>query len=250
MKHWLLYMGLLLGIGVSVSSCLGDDSERDDAAYCMATVARVGQQAAFRMDGGGVYLVPDMENDIDSLPIGARYYILFSYADTTNHSVGVYPIHLQEFARVLMNQIEILHKDSTDRFGKTPFSRLDYAWFSGSYLNVVLWANYPYQNQESFHLVRIEQEEYAQVTDTVPELTCELRRKTAVGQGYSFRRFMSFQLDTLKSEFPHAKRFKFNVRWTTEDNSTRSFTIEYNPTLLGLTSGLPALRQHMAPFVR
>lgn len=217
-------------MAVAFSSCLnlGDDTEYVRDWDCMATVTTGGVNPVFQKDEG-TFLVPDAAMPADTFTVGERYYIHFIYGDTTNHAQGTYSVNLWGYAKTTNKALVVLPVDSTDRWENQPI-HVTKIWYSGHYCNFLFSSFIGLSSPNTFELVRILDNESTTPTDTVPELFLELRHNVKnYSSSYFTYRFYSFDLSSLKTDFPLATKFHIQISWNEVDFGKKTYPDYYIP---------------------
>jgi len=212
------------------TSCLdlGDDDEYVQDWMCMVTVTTGGANPVFLMDEG-TYLTSETSLPADTFTVGERYYLHFIMGDTINHPVNTYPVKIDQYGKTAIKDFVVLPKDSTDKWEDQPVMDL-YAWCSGHYFNTFFVSYAGMTTPNTIELVRMKKKETATSTDTVPTLYFELRHNVKTfSTGAAFYRFYSFDLTSLKTEFPQAKRFALQISSNLVSFGEQSFLRTYTP---------------------
>ena len=226
-------------LAIAFTSCfkLDDGAEVIPEWWCMVTVTTGGVNPVMQMDEG-FFLTPDKAQPTDTFAIGERYYLYFLMGDTTNHPVNTYPIKLIRYGKTSIKALEVLPKDSTGRWKNMPIVFSD-IWYSGHYCNFYFRSYQGNGTPNTFELIRVKENEQATPTDTVPLLFFELRHNVATTNTYVlYDRFYSFDLSSLKMEFPNAVRFNIKTTWSELGNGTWTTTNLYIPDQIRTNSSL------------
>jgi hypothetical protein len=217
-------------MAIAFSSCL---KLEDDTVYVrdykrMATVTTGGVNPVFCKDDS-VFLTLEVAQPADTFVVGERYFLHFIYGDTTNHPKNSYPVKLYGYGKTTIKNLEVLPKDSTDKWGNQFITMLD-IWYSGHYCNFFLASYMGMSTPNTLELVRIKEGESTTPTDTVPKLNFELRHNVAsISLAIYYYRFLSFNLSSLSTEFPNAKRFAIDLSWKEMNKGTLTFRGIYTP---------------------
>ncbi len=238
MKKWIFLLALAL-LPIAFTSCLNlDDGSKFVPEYWwMATVTTGGVNPVLQMDEG-FFLTPDKAQPADTFSIGERYFLYFVMGDTINHPVNSFPIKLYKYNKVTIKALEVLPKDSIDRWGDLPieFSNLSY---SGHYCNFVFRSFQGNGTPNTFELIRIKGNENTTPTDTVPKLYFELRHNVAAsGSSVLNYRYYSFDLSSLETDFPNAVRFNIIISWSEIGRGIWSSNNYYVPDLMATGASL------------
>lgn len=232
MKKWISVLAIAL-LAFAFASCLnlGDDSDYVQDWMCMATVTTGGAHPIFQLDEG-TFLAPENTMPADTFEVGERYFLHFILGDTLNHAANTYPVNFYRYGKTTVKNMIELPKDSADIWENQPISGL-YAWFSGHYFNTFFISYAGSSTPNTYEFVRIMDDENTTPTDTVPKLYFELRHNVATyASSMSFYRFYSFDLDSLKTDFPNASKYTIQVKWKSVEYGIRSFSLNYTPELL------------------
>jgi hypothetical protein len=230
MKKWNLTL-LAVTTVFSLTSCLDLDNGTDYTLYydVMATVTTAGTHPILQMDNGE-YLSCETTMPADTFTVGERYYVNFSFADTTDHLSGIFPVLFSAYGKAFIQNYDVLSVGSIDRRYDQPIIGVTWASFSGQYLNMWFWAYLPTLESNAFDLVRIMENESNSPTDTVPELYFDFRHNVeSVSSVSYYDYFMSYDLSALSAEFPAAIRYKVNLSWNSVSNSESSLSGYYTP---------------------
>lgn len=248
MKKWRLVLATAL-MAIALSSCFNLDDETPYVPYykCMATVTSGGVNPVFVKDNG-VLITPVDAMPADTFVVGERYFLHYAYGDTTNHSTNGYPILLYKYGKTTIKNLEVLPKDSTDIWENQSITMLD-VWYSGYYCNFFIASYMGMDTPNTIELVRIMEGESTTPTDTVPKLNFELRHNvSSISIAFYNYRFLSFNLSSLSTEFPNAKRFDINLRWKELNRGTMSFPGVYTPNQLFSDSPYFSPNRNQAAF--
>jgi len=229
MKKWISVLATAL-MAFAFTSCfnLDDGSPYVRDYKCMATVTTGGVNPVFCRDNG-VFLTPEDAQPADTFQVGERYFLHFIYGDTINHTANSYPVVFYRYGKTTIKDLEILPKDSTDKWEDQPVTIYD-IWYSGQYCNFFFASYAGMTTPNTFELVRIKESESTTPTDTVPKLNFELRHNVAsIFTAIYYLRFLSFNLSSLSTEFPNAKRFAINLSWKEMNKGTLTFPGIYTP---------------------
>lgn len=246
MKKWISVLATAL-MAFAFTSCfnLDDGSKFIPEYWCMATVTTGGVNPVFQMDEG-FYLTPDKAQPADTFAVGERYYLYFIIGDTINHSANTYPIQLFRYGKTTIKALEVLPKDSTDRWGKMPIVFSD-LWYSGHYCNFYFRSFQGDGTPNTFELIRIKENELTTPTDTVPKLFFELRHNVAANNSsVLYNRFYSFDLSSLTTDFPNAVRFNIKISWSEMGNGTYTSTNTYIPNQILTRASLVSANRKQA----
>jgi len=215
---------------VALTSCLntGDDTQVVPEYMCMVTVNTGGTKPIFQMDEGPI-LSSETVMPIDTFQVGERYFIDFSMGDTMNHAVETYPIQLIRYGKTTIKSMIELPKDSTDHWGNKPIAYL-FPSFSGHYFNAFFQSYAGMSEPNTFEFIRMKADENTTPTDTVPYLFFQLRHNvTYITTGLAYYRFFSFDVSSLSTEFPNARKFKIKVSWEDVNAGWTNYTQYYIP---------------------
>lgn len=233
-------------MAVAFSSCLdlGDNTDYVQDYICMATVTTGGINPIFQMDEG-FFLVPEAAMPADTFTVGERYYLHFVLGDTTNHPLNTYPVNFYRYGKTSMKEFVVLPKDSTDRWENKPVNMSNF-WYSGHYLNFSFLSYAGTGTPNTFELVRVLDNESTTPTDTFPKLHFELRHNVNnYSTSYLYYRYYSFDLDSLKTQFPNATKFKIKVNWNDVTYGARNVTSDYIPDQVLTTVSLVSTSKKM-----
>lgn len=219
-------------LAFAVSSCMKwDDTEYVQDYAFMGTVTTGGVNPVFLLDEG-FSVTPETAMPADTFTVGERYYLHFVLGDTTNHPANVYPINFYRYGKTVIKSLEVLQKDSTDRWKDQPLSMVNF-WFSGHYCNFFFVSYNGMGTPNTFELVRMMDSENTTPTDTVPKLVFELRHNVPnYSSYYSFLKFYSFDLTSLQTDFPNAVKFNINLKWNEYGYGTQTYAKIYIPNKL------------------
>ncbi len=248
MKKWRLVLATAL-MAIAFSSCfnLEDDTTYVNYYKCMATVTTGGVNPVFVKDNGVSVTLAEAQ-PADTFAVGERYFLHYIYGDTTNHPANSYPILLYRYGKTIIKNLEVLPKDSTDLWENQPVTISD-IWYSGYYCNFFFASYMSMDTPNTLELVRIMVGETATPTDTVPKLNFELRHNVAsISPAFYLLRFLSFNLSSLSTEFPNAKRFEIDLRWKELNRGTLSFPGIYTPNQLYSDSPYSSPKRNQAAF--
>lgn len=228
----LFFLLLMVSIGASLTSCLNSDEDNNEKDWlCAATVKTGGARPVFQMDEG-LILTTSQNLAADSFKVGQRYFLQVCYGDTTNHPANTYPVVVKVYQPAVVKDYIVWAKDSADSWGNAPISNL-YAWYSGHYFNTWFVSFASESKTSTFELIRDLNKTSATSTDTVPELFFSFRHNTSsYSTDMSFSRTISYNLNSLKTEYPNAKRFLITVVWKDIVRGTDDFTLTYYPDLM------------------
>jgi len=240
----LTYVLFLTILALAGSSCLNNDKDSDIKNYYegMATVTSADEYPSFITDNG--YTL-DCSNKINIdtgaiFVVGERVFLTYSFGDTTTHAPKVYPIVLSSFGKVDVKSFVTLEKGATDIYKDQTLHSYTYFWTSGNYFNAVFYAFKPLSETSSFELVRVKENETSTAQDTLPTVCMELRHNTSSISDYYYNlQLYSFDLSTLRTEFPLAHKFKIELSWRDLKNGKASVDLSFNPnTVASLISAM------------
>ncbi|MDP4276501.1 MAG: NigD-like C-terminal domain-containing protein [Bacteroidota bacterium] len=226
----------VLFLAVYLSSCLNTDDDNDNKVYyqLFATVASNSTTPTFKTDDGST-LVSTGTVDSDSskfYKVGDRIFIRFTLGDTTaSRTTKIYPITVVNYAKATVKDVQVVAADSADPYKNCNFYSLYALWLSADYMDVVVKTYISYNSLNTVELVRYKGQESNLQTDTVPAIHLEIRHNTpAVLKDSYVVRACSFDLSSLKTEFPNAVKFKLIVSWN-DDNTygSNSYQFTYTP---------------------
>jgi len=229
MKKWISVLATAL-MAFAFTSCLNLDNNSDfiPEYWCMATVTKGGVNPVFQMDEG-FFLAPDKAQPADTFAVGERYYLYLVLGDTINQPAKTSSIQLYRYGKTNIKALEVLPKDSTDRWGNMPIILSDLS-YSGHYCNFYFRSFQGDGLPNTFELIRIKENELTTPTDTVPKLFFELRHNVAANtSGVLYKRFFSFDLSSLTTDFPNAVRFNIKISWSELGRGTWTSTNDYRP---------------------
>jgi len=239
-------------LALTVSSCLNKDNDSDvtNIYEGMATVTSADEYPSFITDNG-YKLDCSNEVSIDTgavFVVGERVFLSYAFGDTTTHAAKVYPIVLKSFGKVDVKSYVSLEKGATDIYENQTLYSYTYFWTSGNYFNAVFYAFKPLSSTNSFELVRVKDNETCTAQDTLPTISLELRHNTStVSDYYYYLQVYSFDLSTLVTEFPLAKRFKIDFSWKDLRNGSTSVDLTFDPhktasLISAMKKGKPSFR--------
>ena len=231
MKHT-KFLAILLISSFFVSSCMKwDDQDYTTYYYNMATVTQGGEYPTFLLDDS-VWLESDFKMPIDTFTVGERYFIYYTLGDTINHAPKVYPIALDYYAKSYKKEYKTLQHDTGDVWLNKPMYELKLIWFSSHYWNLMFTSYMGMSSPNTFELIRNKTLETAGVNDTIPVLNFELRHNvSATSDLRKDDQYYSFDLDSLRQEFPRAKKFKLFLKWNSQFLGIRKSENIYIPNI-------------------
>jgi hypothetical protein len=241
---------LTLSFGLFVfctSSCLNENSGNSSAQYyeTMAKVTQTGSFPSFKTDDGiTLYSAVAVSSKIsDSIKLGDRLFLQFSYGDTTSITANNYPIAINGYGTVTIKDFVTVGVDSTDTYENQQLQGADLFWITKNYFNLVFRTYLSLSAINTYELVRMKGNESNALTDTVPKIYFELRHNTpAVNINYYNIKIFSFDLSPLYKEFPKATKFQLNLKWALEGTHAANYV--YVPdTTLDSSSSLERKRQ-------
>ena len=248
MKKWISVLATALMV-FALTSCfnLNDGTEFIPEYWCMATVTTGGVNPVFQMDEG-FFLTPDKAQPADTFAVGERYYLYFVLGDTINQPANTFPIQLYRSSKTTIKALEILPKDSTDRWKNMPINFSD-LWYSGHYCNFYFRSFQGDGTPNTFELIRVKETENTTPTDTVPTLFFELRHNVAANtSSVLYNRFYSFDLNSLTTDFPNAVRFYIKISWSEMGRGTWTSTNYYIPNQIFTRASLVSANRKQAIF--
>jgi NigD-like C-terminal beta sandwich domain len=234
MKRWIFAFSLVF-ITIGFTSCLKDeDVDNTEYLYEMAFVTRTGFSPSFTTDEGKI-LNCQMDLPSDTLfKLGDRVFLTYSWGDTLNHVAKSYPINLKSYNNVVLKNPFTLQPDSVDLFYNQPIINIDRYGISGNYLNIIFYTYYSALPPNSCELVRYKSQESVTPGDSM-DIYFEIKHNTpSVFANYFTLRLLSYNLNSLVSEFPHVKLFKLNVVWTESKDGKKSLDCDFFPLRLTL----------------
>ena len=248
MKKWISILATAM-MAFAFSSCLNldDNNEYIPEYWCMATVTTAGVNPVFQMDEGS-FLIPNKAQPADTFALGERYYVHFIMGDTINHPVKTYPIEVYHYYKTTLKNLEVLPKDSIDRWEEMPISMSE-LWYSGHYCNFYFISYRGDGTPNTFELIRMKKNENTTPTDTAPNLFFELRHNVKTNSSnVLYKRFYSFDMSSLTVDFPNAVKFNLNIRWYEMGRGYWSSTNFYKPNQSVANASLMPEKRKIAAF--
>jgi len=217
---------------LSLVSCV-DTKEEPNYYDVMATLTESEGYPSFQTDNGFILQCDTkLSTSIDSFKTGNRFYLRYSFGDTTNHVAKTYQIKLAKIWYVTVKNFVTVEKDSVDKYGNQPIHFIYSLGMGGNYLNATFNTFTSMSNKDGFELVRMKKYETIYPQDTPPTIYLQLRHNVTSISNYSFNtRIASFDLSSLVAEYPLVKKININLKfmiypYTTQDSVT--FTFEPN----------------------
>jgi hypothetical protein len=239
---------LTLSFGLFVfctSSCLNENTGNSIANYeTMVTVTQTGSCPSFKADNGAtLYTTVAVSSKIsDSIKLGDRLFLQFSYGDTTSITANNYPIVINDYGTVTIKKFVTVDADSTDTYDNQQLQGVDLFWITKNYFNLVFRTYLSLSSINTYELVRMKGNESNALTDTVPKIYFELRHNTpAVNINYYNIKIFSFDLSPLYKEFPKATKFDLNLKWVLEGAHSIDYT--YVPDTTQNSSSFSEIKQ-------
>jgi len=230
---------LTLSFGLFVfctSSCLNENSGNSSTQNyeTMVKVTQTGSFPSFKTDDGiTLYTTVAVSSKIsDSIKLGDRLFLQFSYGDTTSITANNYPIVINDYGTVTIKDFVTVGVDSTDTYDNQQLQGADLFWITNNYFNLVFRTYLSLSAINTYELVRMKGNESNAVTDTVPKIFFEIRHNTpAVNTNYYNIKIFSFDLSPLYKEFPKATKFQLNLKWVLEGTHSANYIYVPNKTL-------------------
>ena len=221
----------LMVLLVSFVSCL--DTKEEPIYYdVMATLTEADGFPTFQTDNGYILQCDSkLSTSIDSFKTGNRFYMRYSFGDTTNHAPKIYPIKLSKIWYVTVKNFVTVEKDSLDKFGSQPLEFIYSLGIGGKYLNATFNTFTSMSNKDGFELVRIKKDEPTYPQDTPPTIYFQLRHTVASITTFAFNtRIASFDLSPLVTEYPLVNKININLKYQIYPyTTTDSCTFVYEP---------------------
>lgn len=231
----------LMVLFLSLVSCV--DTKEEPIYYdTMVTLTESKGLPTFRTDNGYILQCDkELSTTIDSFKTGNRFYLRYSFGDTTNHVAKTYPINLSKIWYVTVKNFVTVEKDSVDKYGNQPLEFLYSIGMGGHYLNATFNTFITSNSKDGFELVRMKKNEPVYPQDTPPTIYFQLRHNVSSIFAYSVNtRIASFDLSSLAAEYPLVKKININLKYTIYPNNTPdSCTFSYEPNALSTVSLSP-----------
>lgn len=229
MKKFLPLLSVLL-MTAGATSCINWGDEEELTFLTWGTVTSNDKAPTLKADNGIILeALNTADTDTTFYEVGDRVYLQFTLGDTTQANGTHYPIYLSNYMKVLTKPFVTVANDTDDVYLSKPFSKLNSAILSGGYLNCIVQTYTSYATLNSVELVRYKVEELNQPTDTLPVILMTLKHNTTmVDYNYVQLRALSFNLDSLVTEFPQAKTLKLRFSWS-DNNQLNSYDLLYTP---------------------
>lgn len=232
MKKLLLFVPAFFVCLVFVS-CL-NTSKNDKTVYyeAMVNVTSNGTKPTFMTDNGTT-LESSIAITSDTGTIfhnGDRVFITFSFDDTTSNTAKIYPVTVTSYALVKIKNLASVNQDSADSYYNQMLYSLYKAWISKDYFNLEVRTYMTDDNINTCDLLRIKDKDDNSNT-SCPSLYFELRHNVkSIYSNYNNLGFYSFDIASLKNEFPNADSIKIKLNWYDAVNGTDSYDFVYKPS--------------------
>lgn len=230
----------LMALMFASVSCT-DFKESDSVTYfeTIASVNTAGDYPSFKTDEGNTLNCSNIiETDTGSvLKVGERIYIYYTLGDTTGHASKTYPIQLYRFGKAKIKDFVTVKKDSVDSYDNQQIKSIYRFWIGGDYFNMMFYTYSPVTSVNSYELVRMMKNEDNTASDTVPEVSLELRHNTSAINYLSYNlNIFCFDLSPLTTDFPVATKIKINLKWLDVNNGSQTYNFVYVPSVVSLRS--------------
>jgi len=234
----------LMVLFLSLVSCV--DTKEEPIYYdVMATLTEAEGLPSFQTDNGyTLQCDTKLSTSIDSFKTGNRFYLRYSFGDTTNHAAMTYQIKLSKIWYVSVKNFVTVEKDSVDKYGNQPLEFIYSLGIGGKYLNATFNTFTAMSSKDGFELVRMKKNEPTYPQDTPPTIYFQLRHNVSSISTYTFNtRIASFDLSSLAAEYPLVNKININLKfmiypYTTPD----SVTFTYEPNTLSTVVSLSQKR--------
>ena len=244
MNRCILALSLMALMFASVSCT--DFKESDSVIYfeTIASVTTAGDYPSFKTDEGNTLNCSNIiETDTGSvLKVGERIYIYYTLGDTTGHVSKTYPIQLYRFGKAKVKDFATVKKDSIDPYDNQQIKSIYRFWIGGDYFNMMFYTYSPVTSINSCELVRMMKNEDNTASDTVPEVSLELRHNTSAINYLSYNlNIFCFDLSPFITDFPVATKIKINLKWVDVNNGSQTYNFVYVPSAVPLRSASPMM---------
>lgn len=245
MKRFLVSLPLILLV-FSFVSC--NKQEENDIIYDqMVTLTEIKDYPVFQTDNGYFLNGTNLKSpNTEDYKVGNRYYLRYSFADTTSHPAKTYDIVLNSVFTVAKKGFVNLERDTEDPYKNQALQGLFFREVSGNYLNMVFSTFNSQSGNEDFLLVRMKKEENNSVSDELPTVCFELRHNVTITYAYDYStRMASFDLTPLTTEFTAAKKIRVKLKSTIYNYATTlmdTCSFMYTPKVISTTAGVAPKR--------
>jgi hypothetical protein len=217
MKKWTLVSALII-LSFSLTSCF--KTEDDSSSYnVMATLVTADSYdyPSFKVDAE--YTL-NSTNKITAesgfFEEKGRYYLSFTFGDTTNQVLKTYPIKIKKIWKSTIKDFVTVDQDATDTYKNCGIQALYLASVRNNYVDMIFNTYTSTGTKDDYELVRMKGYEDNNSQDIMPTIYFELRHNV-VGidtTGYNSR-IASFDISSLITEFPLATSFNIDLKWYT-----------------------------------